>query len=101
MSVTVSQHKTRVGGDALAAVGGRTGGARTPSAGEVLAGVPRGTRADVDRAVEAPKTALPEWLGTTPQERSEALLKLAAAIDDNAEELAELESQNVGKPLGY
>jgi acyl-CoA reductase-like NAD-dependent aldehyde dehydrogenase len=34
-------------------------------------------------------------------ERAEALLKLAAAIDDNTEELAELESQNVGKPLGY
>jgi 1-pyrroline dehydrogenase len=72
-----------------------------PATGETIAEVPRGTQADVDRAGEAAKQALPEWLETTPGERGEALLKLAAAIDDNAEELAELESQNVGKPLSY
>jgi 1-pyrroline dehydrogenase len=72
-----------------------------PATGDVVAEVPRGTQADVDRAVEAAKKGLPEWLESTPQERSEALLKLAAAIDDNTEELAELESQNVGKPLSY
>ena len=72
-----------------------------PATGETIAEVPSGTQADVDRAVEAAKQALPEWLETTPQERSEALLKLAAAIEDHGEELAELESQNVGKPLSY
>ena len=40
------------------------------------------------RAVEAAKTALPEWLDTTPGERAEVLLKLADVIDENAEELA-------------
>jgi 1-pyrroline dehydrogenase len=70
-----------------------------PSTGETIAEVPRGTQADVDRAVEAAKKALPGWLETTPGERAEALLKLADAIDENADELAELESQNVGKPL--
>jgi 1-pyrroline dehydrogenase len=99
MSVTVSQHKNFVGGKWVDAVEGGTMEVLNPATGETIAEVPRGTQADVDRAVEAAKQALPEWLETTPQERSEALLKLAAAIDDNAEELAELESQNVGKPL--
>jgi 1-pyrroline dehydrogenase len=101
MSVTVSQHKNFVGGEWVDAVDGGTMEVLNPSTGETIAEVPRGTQADVDRAVEAAKKALPEWLETTPGERAEALLKLAAAIDDHAEELAELESQNVGKPLGY
>jgi len=99
MSVTVSQHKNFVNGKWMDAVEGGTMEVVNPAAGETIAEVPRGTQADVDRAVEAAKAALPEWLETTPGERAEALLKLAAAIDDNAEELAELESQNVGKPL--
>jgi len=43
---------------------------------------------------------LPEWLETTPGERAEALLKLAAAIDEHADELAELETLDQGKPIG-
>src|SRR3954449_7925712 len=101
MSVTVSQHKNFVGGKWVDAIEGGTMEVLNPATGETIAEVPRGTQADVDRAVEAAKQALPEWLETTPQERSEALLKLAAAIDEHGEELAELESQNVGKPLSY
>jgi aminobutyraldehyde dehydrogenase len=101
MSVTVSQHKNFVGGDWVDAVEGGTMEVLNPATGEVIAEVPQGTQADVDRAVEAAKKALPEWLETTPGERQEALLRLAAVIDDNAEELAEIESRNVGKPLSY
>src|SRR5204862_7538455 len=72
-----------------------------PATGQTIAEVPRSTAEDVDRAVQAAKKALPEWLETTPGERSEMLLKLAAALEEHAEELAELESQNVGKPLSY
>src|SRR5438067_8063320 len=72
-----------------------------PATGETIAEVPRATAADVDRAVQAAKSALAEWLETTPGERAELLLKLADAIDEHAEELAELESRNVGKPLSY
>jgi betaine-aldehyde dehydrogenase/aminobutyraldehyde dehydrogenase len=61
--------------------------------------VPKGTQADVDRAVEAAKKAWAEWRETTPQERSELLLKLADLIDEHTDELAEIESRNVGKPL--
>src|SRR5438067_13069781 len=71
-----------------------------PATGETIAEVPRSTAEDVDRAVQAAKKALPEWLETTPGERAEMLLKLADAIDDHADELAEIESRNVGKPLG-
>ena len=100
MSVTVSQHKNFVGGKWVDAVDGGTMEVLNPATGETIAEVPRGTQADVDRAVQAAKDALPEWLETTPGERSEALLKLADAIEENADELAQLESQNVGKPLG-
>ena len=101
MSVTVSQHKNFVGGEWVEAVEGGTMEVLNSATGEVIAEVPSGTQADVDRAVEAAKKALPEWLETTPGERQEALLKLAAVIEDNAEELAEIESRNVGKPLSY
>ena len=63
--------------------------------------MPRCGAEDVDAAVEAAKSALPEWLDTTPAERAEVLLKLADVIDANADELAEIESRNVGKPLSY
>ena len=101
MSVTVSQHKNFVGGEWVDAVEGGTMEVVNPATGETIAEVPRGTQADVDRAVEAAKDALPEWLETTPGERAEALLKLADALEENADELAQLESQNVGKPLSY
>src|SRR5262249_48607044 len=66
---------------------------------EVIAEVPRCGAEDVDRAVEAAKAALPGWLETTPKERSELLHKLADVLEENAEELAQIESRNVGKPL--
>ena len=72
-----------------------------PSTAEVIAQVPAGTAEDVDAAVETAKAALPDWLETTPGERAEVLLKLADMLDANAEELARIESRNVGKPLGY
>src|SRR5439155_3965531 len=95
------QHKNVVGGEWVDSVEGGTMEVLNPSTGETIAEVPSATAADVDRAVEAAQTALPEWLETTPRERSELLLKLAAVIDEHADELAQIESQNVGKPLSY
>ena len=99
MSVTVSRYQNFVGGKWVDAAEGETAEIINPATGETIAEVPQGTQQDVDRAVEAAKSALPEWLETTPGERSELLLKLADALDANTEELAQLESQNVGKPL--
>jgi 1-pyrroline dehydrogenase len=70
-----------------------------PATGETIAQVPNASADDVDAAVERAKGALPEWLDATPGERAELLLKLADVIEDNADELARIESQNVGKPL--
>src|SRR5438552_9431948 len=70
-----------------------------PATGESIAQVPNMSAEEVDEAVERAKQALPEWLDATPGERSELLHKLADVIDDNAEELAQIESRNVGKPL--
>src|SRR6059036_2199022 len=70
-----------------------------PATGEEIAQVPNMSADEVDAVVEKAKAALPEWLDATPKERSELLLKLADVISDNAEELAKIESRNVGKPL--
>src|SRR3989440_8504742 len=99
MSVTVSSYKNIVGGEWVDSASGETMEVLNPATGETIAEVPRGTKEDADRAVEAAKKALPEWLETTRGGRQEALRTPAAATDDNAEELAELEPQNAGKPL--
>ena len=101
MSVAVSQHKNLVGGEWVDAVEGGTAEIINPATGETIAEVPNGSAADVDRAVEAAKNALPEWLETTPGERQAMILKLADALEEHNEELASVESQNVGKPLPY
>jgi 1-pyrroline dehydrogenase len=101
VSTTVASYQNYVGGEWVDAAEGGTMNVLNPATGETIAQVPRGTQADVDRAVEAAKAALPEWLETTPGERAELLLKLADAIDEHTDELAELESRNVGKPLSY
>jgi 1-pyrroline dehydrogenase len=98
VSVSVSQQKQFIAGEFVASESGETMEVLNPATGEVIAEVPRGTSADVDRAVEAAKTAWNEWQSKTPKDRMELLLKLADVIDENAEELARLESLNVGKP---
>jgi 1-pyrroline dehydrogenase len=101
VSITVSHHKNFVGGEWVDSLDGGTMEVLNPATGETIAEVPRSTAEDVGRAVEAAKKALPEWLETTPAERQELLLRLADLIDENTEELAKLESVNVGKPLSY
>jgi 1-pyrroline dehydrogenase len=99
MGVTVTQTRNFVGGEWVDAVDGGTMAVLNPATGETIADVPAATAADVDRAVEAARSALPEWLEQTPGERAAMLLALADAIDEHAEELAQLESLNVGKPI--
>jgi acyl-CoA reductase-like NAD-dependent aldehyde dehydrogenase len=99
MSVAVQSYKNFVAGEWVDAVEGETMEVLNPSTGEVIAEVPKGSAADVERAVDAARTAWEDWRDRTPKDRSELLLKLADVIDDNAEELAQLESTNVGKPM--
>ncbi|HEU0247224.1 MAG TPA: gamma-aminobutyraldehyde dehydrogenase [Gaiellaceae bacterium] len=98
MSVSVTQQQQFIGGEFVDSESGETMEVLNPSTGEVVAEVPRGTAEDVERAVRAAKRAWGEWQDKTPKDRMELLLKLADIIDENAEELARLESLNVGKP---
>jgi len=99
VSVSVTQHKQFIGGEWVESSSGETMEVLNPATGEVIAEVPRGTAEDVERAVEAARRAWDEWRFKTPKDRMELLLKLADAIDDNADELTRLESLNVGKPM--
>src|SRR5690242_16938554 len=73
---------------------------REPATGETLARAAMAGEADVDRAVEAARSALDGAWGKTPgTERSRLLHALADAIVANRKELAELEARNVGKAI--
>jgi betaine-aldehyde dehydrogenase/aminobutyraldehyde dehydrogenase len=99
MATTVTSYKNFVGGEWVDALSGETMEVLNPATSETIAEVPRGNEQDVERAVDAARKALPDWLDKTPKDRMELLLKLADLIDENADELARLESQNVGKPM--
>ncbi len=69
-----------------------------PSTGELLVEVREASVEQIDQAVKAASRAFETWGETTPMERSRLLLKLADAIEANAETFARLESLNCGKP---
>jgi betaine-aldehyde dehydrogenase len=70
-----------------------------PSTGEVFATAPVSGAEEVDAAFGAAAEAFPGWRDATPSERSLALLRIADAIEANAEQLVAAESQNTGKPI--
>src|SRR6202521_5332001 len=100
MSTTLKRHEMFIGGEWTPGTGDETQEVINPATGKVIAHVPKGTEEDVDRAVAAARKAYDEtWFDTTPRDRSERLLKLANVIEENGDELARIESENVGKPL--
>ncbi|HEX4348039.1 MAG TPA: aldehyde dehydrogenase family protein [Vicinamibacterales bacterium] len=72
-----------------------------PSTSEVMASVPDADEADVDRAVKAARAAFEAgpWKDATAQERGRILFAIARVLRDRANELAELECRNSGKPI--
>jgi 1-pyrroline dehydrogenase len=70
-----------------------------PATEEEIATAPKSGPSDVDAAVNAAYEAFDSWGYTTPQERANALLKIADSIEEHADEFAQLESLNVGKPI--
>ncbi|MBD0289738.1 MAG: aldehyde dehydrogenase [Thermoleophilia bacterium] len=70
-----------------------------PATGDVLAILPLAGPDDVDEAVAAARAAQPGWAGAHPNERTKALVRLAQLVEEHADELAELESRDVGKPI--
>jgi 1-pyrroline dehydrogenase len=100
MSTTLRRHEMFIGGEWTPGEGDEAQEIVNPATGKVIAHVPKGTAKDVDRAVAAARKGFDGgWSDSTPRMRSEALLKLAQVIEDNGDELARIESENVGKPL--
>jgi acyl-CoA reductase-like NAD-dependent aldehyde dehydrogenase len=70
-----------------------------PHDNSLITEVSEAQKADIDRAVEAARRAFPAWAKMAAMDRGRLLLKLADAIEANAEELARLESVDTGHPL--
>ena len=89
-----------VNGELVESVSGETYDVIDPTTGEVYAQAPRSGDEDVDRAYAAADAAFEGWGYATPQDRSNALLKLATAIEQRVEEINAVECKDTGKPLG-
>ena len=72
-----------------------------PATGGRLASVPEASRDDVDRAVEAAARSFKkgDWRNMHPRQRGRIMMRVAALVREHAEELARMESRNVGKPI--
>jgi acyl-CoA reductase-like NAD-dependent aldehyde dehydrogenase len=85
------------------ATSGRRFASVNPATGEAIAEVAEGAAPDIDRAVGAARRAFDDgrWSRLAPRERGQALVRLAALIEANGEELQLLETLDVGKPVRY
>jgi betaine-aldehyde dehydrogenase len=91
--------KNFVNGEHVETADGRTYDLINPTTGEAFTQAPASGKEDVDKAVEAAARAFDgSWRDSTPSQRQLALLKLADAIEEQAEELVRAESENTGKP---
>jgi phenylacetaldehyde dehydrogenase len=94
--------KLLIGGKWVEAASGKTFVTSNPATGERLAEVAEGAREDIDRAVKAARQAFENgpWRKMTPSDRGKLLWKLGDLLEKHADEIAELESLDNGKPLG-
>jgi betaine-aldehyde dehydrogenase len=97
-TATLTKLQNFIDGEFVDPAEGETEEVVNPATGEPIAEAPLSTKDDVDRAVGAARAAFGDWSTKTPGERSLALLKLADAIEEHADELADLESADAGKP---
>jgi aldehyde dehydrogenase (NAD+) len=88
-----------IDGEWVDAADGRKIDVLNPHDGSVIARVAEARAADVDRAIEAARTAFPAWRDLPAVARGRLLLQLADAIEANAAELAHLESLDTGHPI--
>src|SRR5215213_5132024 len=100
-SFAAGPHRLVIGGERPEAADGRTFETFDPATGRAIAEVPYAGAEDVDRAVRAAREAFEDgrWSGISAAERTRAMLALADAVEAHADELAELESLDNGKPL--
>jgi len=88
-----------IGGKFCPPVGGGYFDDIEPASGERIAEVPDSDERDIDSAARVARQAFPSWSRTPIAERSRLLLRLADLIEQNAEELAQLESRDSGKAI--
>jgi aldehyde dehydrogenase (NAD+) len=93
------QTQLLIGGQWVEGAAGRTIPVVNPYSGEVICEVAEADGADVDRAVEAASAAAPGWAALAAHERGRLLLKLADAIEADADYLIRLEATNTGHPV--
>src|SRR3954451_5640302 len=97
-------HELLIDGERVAAADGATFDTPDPSTGERLAPVRQAGAEDVDRAVAAARRAFEpgsDWRKMTAADRGRRLAALAQLIDQHADELAQLESLDNGKPVKF
>jgi betaine-aldehyde dehydrogenase len=70
-----------------------------PASEEPIAELPTAGVEELDAAVAAAKAAYPAWRAVAPGERARLLRRLATLVEERSEELARLETRNVGKPI--
>jgi acyl-CoA reductase-like NAD-dependent aldehyde dehydrogenase len=70
-----------------------------PARRTAVASIPRGTKEDVDRAVQAAHNAFPAWSKTPPRQRGRLLLRIAEAMEARIEELARIVAEETGNAL--
>ncbi len=100
MSTELRRLRNYIDGEFRDAADGRTTEVVNPSTGEAYASAPLSGQSDVDAAMAAAAAAFPGWRDQTPAERQRALLKIADAFEERAEELIAAEVENTGKPIG-
>ncbi len=88
-----------IDGEWVSSSDGQTRDVISPHTGAVMATVQEGTAEDANRAVAAAKKAFTQiWFDSTPKDRQLALLRLADAVEEHADELVKIEAENAGKP---
>jgi betaine-aldehyde dehydrogenase len=97
-TTTKTKLQNFIDGELVDAADGATEEVTNPANGEVIAEMPLSTEEDVNRAVAAAKNAFEGWARTVPGERAAAINKLADLLEEHAEELADLEAADAGKP---
>src|SRR5262245_62585278 len=70
-----------------------------PATEEPIAELEQAGVDEADAAVARAKAAFPAWRAVAPADRARLLRRLAALVEEHAEELARIESENVGKPI--
>ncbi|HXP54284.1 MAG TPA: aldehyde dehydrogenase family protein, partial [Streptosporangiaceae bacterium] len=99
---TATPRKLFIDGEWVEAASGKTFDTPNPATGETLARVAEGDAEDINRAVRAARRAFEEgpWGRLTASDRGRIIWKIGDLILEHAEELAQLESLDNGKPVG-